>query len=438
MAGTDTGAHQFATKYDTLVGGGASGAGLMEAATSAIMGAAQCSDLLYATAINHQNSDEQSAINNTAAPAYPPGSAPTFLVPDIPSAEGGHSDVPEWWHTIQSYVQGEVWPNGHQDQLREAADAWHKAARELRSAGQLVNGGTSSMGAIAPLESQKSPEFPAVVKNLVAVRDSLSTVADGFDAAGDACSDFAQKIDDVHSAIIHEMLVLGGTIVVTEVIATVLIPFTAGASAAVSKVVDVARLTATGMRIATLIREFRAAAELSTLPAVSAAGTAVRTLAELSPLLTARVQLFLAEGAGVMTKEGIDLLSRPYVRVGTRAEVEAAAAKTADGRYYISATDESVLIPVSKSYDDAILNLPKTADGKYFLDAATDTRYPVNPVYHLGHTRGDEWWSIRDQAIREGWTRQELIDYCNQPRIYQIEDAPGNMSHRFELPREAR
>ncbi|MXO39653.1 hypothetical protein C3477_13285 [Mycobacterium kansasii] len=110
--------------------------------------------------------------------------------------------------------------------------------------------------------------------------------------------------------------------------------------------------------------------------------------------------------------------------------------RTPDGKYYISATDDNVLVPVSKQYEDAILNLPKSADGKYYL-GADGIRYPVDPTYHLGHVSGQEWWRIRDMAIREHWTRQQLIEYCNRPGLYQVEDAPGNLSHASELPREA-
>jgi hypothetical protein len=432
MAGTDNGAHAWASKYDTFCGGHAGGEGLMEAASLAIMGAAQCSDLLHTTAINHQNADQQSAINNNTAPAFPPGAKPTFPVPAIPSAEGGHSDVPGWWHTIEAYVEGEMWPNGHQDKLRAAADAWHTAANELRSAADNANNFV-----IAAIRVQKSPEFPSAADNCRKSRDSFNAIADGFDAAGKACSDYAQAIDDAHSKILQEMAWLGGTIVVTEVVAAVLIPFTLGGSEAVSKVVDVARLVAAGARIAEICRAFRVAAEASSLPAVSAVGAAVRAVGELGPLLGARAQLFLAESTtGLLGKDGLDLLSRPYVRVGTRDAVEAAARKTPDGKYYVSATDDDVLIPVSKQYDDAILNLPKTADGKYYL-GADGVRYPVDPTYQLGHVPNEEWWRIRDQAIREGWSRQQLIEYCQNPGIYRIEDAPGNLSHAFELPREA-
>jgi hypothetical protein len=292
MAGTDTGAHEWVVKYDPLA------SAAMDAAAAVVQGAGQCYDLLYATGVNHLNADGQSAINNEHVLELPPMGAPPFAKPTVPSAEGGHSDVPEWWHTVAAYVQGELWPNGHQDKLRATADAWTAGGRELRTAAQLVNGGTGSMGAIAPLMDQKSPEFPNLIKNCTMVRDQLSGVADGFDAAARTCSTYAQAIDDAHSKIIHEMVVLGATIAVTEVVAAILVPLTAGVSEAVSKVVDVSRLTATGARIASLIREFRLAAELSGMPAVSAAGAAARSISELGPLLAARPTIFAAETAG--------------------------------------------------------------------------------------------------------------------------------------------
>lgn len=269
----------------------------MDASASVVNGAGKCADLLGATAVNHHNADGQSAISPPELWPPPPAS-PELPTPPSPSAEGGHGDVPEWWHTISSYVDGELWPNGHQDKLRAAHDAWRKGGRELRAAAQLVDGGTSSMGAIAPLMDQRSPEFPAMLANCTLERDQMKSVADGFDSAAQACSDYAQAIDDAHSKILHEMTVLAATVVVTEVVAAVLIPFTLGASEAVSKVVDVARLAATGARIANIFREFRVAAELSGLPAVSAAGAAARTVSELVPLLSTRMRIFLFEVSG--------------------------------------------------------------------------------------------------------------------------------------------
>jgi len=97
MAGTDNGAHEWASKYDPLCGGRGGASGVMEAASASVIAAGQCTDLLHATAVNHSNGDEQSAINAPNAPAFPPDSVPVFPVPAIPSAEDGHGDVPDWW-----------------------------------------------------------------------------------------------------------------------------------------------------------------------------------------------------------------------------------------------------------------------------------------------------------------------------------------------------
>lgn len=292
MAGTDTGAHAWATNYDPLA------SGLIGAAAGAVQGAGQCSDLLYATAVNHLNADGRSAIDDETVLDMPPMGAPPFPAPNVASAEGGHGDVPDWWHTIAAYVEGQLWPDGHQDKLRAAADAWTKAGRDLRATAGLLNGGTSSMGALAPLTEQKSPEMPDLLKNCMLERDQMQTVADDFDVAAKACSLYAQAIDDAHSKILHEMLVLGATVAVSELLAAILVPLSGGISEAVSKVVDVSRLIATGARIAEIIREFIAAAELSALPAVSAAGAAARSLLQLGPLLAARPLIFGAEAAG--------------------------------------------------------------------------------------------------------------------------------------------
>lgn len=172
------------------------------------------------------------------------------------------------------------------------------------------------------------------------------------------------------------------------------------------------------------------------MPTVSAAANAARTVGDLAPILSARAALFSAETTGLVSDVGVDLLTRPKLRVGTKQAIEAAAERTPDGKYFISATDDSILVPVSKQYDQDILNLPKTADGKYY-QGPDGIRYPVNPVYQYGHETGNEWWRIRDRAIREHWTREQLIEYCNNPRLYRIEDAPGNANHSNELAREA-
>jgi HNH/ENDO VII superfamily nuclease with conserved GHE residues len=37
-------------------------------------------------------------------------------------------------------------------------------------------------------------------------------------------------------------------------------------------------------------------------------------------------------------------------------------------------------------------------------------------------------------ARQEGWTRQQVIEYENDPSHYQIEDPSSNRSHLYEAP----
>ncbi|MEU7766823.1 GH-E family nuclease [Nocardia sp. NPDC049190] len=124
---------------------------------------------------------------------------------------------------------------------------------------------------------------------------------------------------------------------------------------------------------------------------------------------------------------------------------------TVDGReFFVSATDENVLVPVSGRYDNPrITQLPQDERGWYFLDPE-GWRFPVDSRPNVGHMPGHEWHRIRESAKkdirdfhrtrgREGkdWTWDELVAHVNQPRFYRIEDAPGNQSHRHELARES-
>jgi hypothetical protein len=296
MAGTDLCAHEWATKYDPLAWAA------MDAASAVVQGAGQCYDLLYATGVNHLNADGQSAINNEQVLELPPMGAPPFAKPTVRQQKADTATFPSGGTPSRLTSRAssgrmvirtncELRPTHGQPQAVSCGPR-----RSLSTAGQV------RWGVLAPLMDQKSPEFPNVIKNCTMVRDQMSGVTDGFDEAVRACSTYAQAIDDAHSKIIHEMVVVGATVAVTEIVAAILVPLTAGISEAVSKVVDVSRLTATGARIATLIREFRLAAELSGLPAVSAAGAAARSMSELGPLLAARPTTLPQRRRGVVAR----------------------------------------------------------------------------------------------------------------------------------------
>ena len=70
--------------------------------------------------------------------------------------------------------------------------------------------------------------------------------------------------------------------------------------------------------------------------------------------------------------------------------------------------------------------------------AETPLLWPVHPQegpFDYGHKPGFEWRTTQERARAEGWTREELIAYENDPSHYQIEDPSSNRSPPYEAPR---
>ena len=76
---------------------------------------------------------------------------------------------------------------------------------------------------------------------------------------------------------------------------------------------------------------------------------------------------------------------------------------------------------------------PKTADGD-FIDPNTGQVIPQEGPFDYGHQPGYEWWRMQQMARDQGWTRQQVIEYENDPSHYQIEDPSSNRSHQYEMP----
>jgi HNH/ENDO VII superfamily nuclease with conserved GHE residues len=76
----------------------------------------------------------------------------------------------------------------------------------------------------------------------------------------------------------------------------------------------------------------------------------------------------------------------------------------------------------------------KTPDGDY-VDPNTLAVIPKDGHFHYGHKEGFEWWRTQQQARAEGWDRQQVIEYENDPSHYEIQDPVANLSHQYEEPR---
>ncbi|WP_162803092.1 GH-E family nuclease [Ornithinimicrobium avium] len=90
-------------------------------------------------------------------------------------------------------------------------------------------------------------------------------------------------------------------------------------------------------------------------------------------------------------------MTRVLLKSHTRAEIEALAPRDAQGRYIDPNTGQSIV-------------------GKP----------------DIGHKPGYEWRCTQAKARHEGWSRQQLIDYENDPSHYQLEAPSSNRSRAFE------
>ena len=76
---------------------------------------------------------------------------------------------------------------------------------------------------------------------------------------------------------------------------------------------------------------------------------------------------------------------------------------------------------------------PKTAGGD-FIDPNTGQIIPKGGPFDYGHRPGFEWWRTQQLAGERGWTRQQVIEWENDPSHYQIENPSSNRSHLYEMP----
>jgi hypothetical protein len=90
-------------------------------------------------------------------------------------------------------------------------------------------------------------------------------------------------------------------------------------------------------------------------------------------------------------------LHRPYIRKDVKAEVDARAPRTADGR------------PIDPN-----------------------TLQPIDGKPDLGHKTGHEFRTEKAKAEAEGLNQKQFNDRMNNPDLYQLEDPSSNRSRRYE------
>lgn len=134
---------------------------------------------------------------------------------------------------------------------------------------------------------------------------------------------------------------------------------------------------------------------------------------------------------GLEVAVGTEMAADGAVEVAVETTTEVGVDSAADQAVDVAARRVTLRVGTKASIKEAA---PKTPEGD-FIDPNTGQVIPRDGPFHYGHKPGFEWWRTQQIARSEGWTRQDVIEFENDPTHYQIEDPSSNMSHLFEMPR---
>ncbi len=237
MAGNDDYGHHFATKYDPAADA------LFRTLAAACRAIGHHATGLVTTANNYLKADHHSdAKASKAGPhTFPVPMVFTDVVYPTPaSAIGpGHTSVPD--------VIAKYWPNGHQDKLRSAADAYRTAAGKIDDLGHRLH---QQVVSITDNNSDDSVDAMADFWASIwrgghgADKAPLSAAKHACDQLAKACDGFAQAIDDAHSETEHRLTGAGIAIGLTTALGIALTPLTLGGSDAGAAALDGAEAAA--------------------------------------------------------------------------------------------------------------------------------------------------------------------------------------------------
>ncbi|WP_405160793.1 hypothetical protein OG203_31040 [Nocardia sp. NBC_01499] len=152
-AGSDNAGHKWTNDYDPAAWN------TVDALGDLALAVGQMHDLLQFTSVNHTNANSQSAPEpNPNDLVFPPGTLKVYQPPEPPAAYGGSDPEPTGWDLVKGAVEGELWPNGHPDKLRQLGASWRDMANGLR----FIVGMLAAPRSL--IEAQQSPETPQALE----------------------------------------------------------------------------------------------------------------------------------------------------------------------------------------------------------------------------------------------------------------------------------
>jgi hypothetical protein len=247
MAGSDDIGVEWGAAYDRVA------ASAIQSTAAVVDAAYTVAALLEQTGINYAGAEAASVPGESAEQSqarWASSSAPS--VRDLSSAVGGGVPEPAGWSLLQHAI-GRLWPNGHQDLLRGAADTWRAVGSWFRSITVDVD------RAVIEVMLQRAPEVSDAAAVIDGLRGQLTELAQVYDDLADACSDYAHHLDEAHHRILEEIHSFIEWTLAIEAAGGLLAAVTLGASEVVAQGAELERAKVTGSAIATVIDALRAA-----------------------------------------------------------------------------------------------------------------------------------------------------------------------------------
>jgi hypothetical protein len=257
MAGDASLAEEFAAAYDD-------GARSCLAAVADLVDAfATCGRVTTASIANHGRAEARSLVSGrTVYDGSVPASGFVAVLPCTPpsSLGGDLSGLPGWASWILDQVEGFVWPDADVDRLREAAACWRSASGQVSALSSHCD--SAARGFLA----QRSPEVPVAVVVTESLAGHCRSVADQCAVLAQACSTYADHVEEQRAAILDLVQDLLRDAVIIEGIGIVLGVVTAGTTAAAATALNAAKIAATAPRLLRILSALRALASTCAAP----------------------------------------------------------------------------------------------------------------------------------------------------------------------------
>ncbi len=339
MAGTDSGAAEFAASYDEAA------QQAVHALADLVSSFANVGRVTHATVTNHRVAEARSVIGG--AQVYDGGVLPSdgcveVLPSSPPSSLGGDTpELPAKVSWILDHVQGAVLPDADVERLRAAGRTWRAAAGSLDD---LV---TCCDSAVRGFWGERSPEIPLAVEATRELQTTVRDLAAQLTALASACDEYADHVEAARAEIIALAEWLLEQLVEGVLISAAIGALTGGAGAGAGMAAVLARLAAESPRFARIIETLRslaagvAASVRSTREAVAASRV------RLVKFTRARVALRDERGVIQLGGEGKGLLRRHDAAGGHT--IERHAGRTVSQLQHRLDTER---IPIASSFPD--------------------------------------------------------------------------------------